>query len=219
MAIMSCNTVATSFRTCCSSITSSWLPCLDALLFTVVYSWGAVHQQWAEDTGGPALGSPVMLLLCSCLYLMRHARMYRFLCLLGWLWTLQGCRDFVSCSLIFTYLFLAVLDLCCCAWVFCSCCEWGLLSTCSAWASHRRLLLLRSTWALGAQASVIVVHELSCPEALGTLVPRPGIEHVPCIGWWIPNHWTTGKSPETSFLFAVSSLVLWTKPETCPGSQ
>ena len=51
-----------------------------------------------------------------------------------------------------------------------------------------------------------MVHELSCPEARGTLVPRPGIEHVPCIGWWIPKHWTTGKSPETLFLFAASSL-------------
>ena len=34
------------------------------------------------------------------------------------------------------YLFLAVLGLRCCTWVFSSCCEWGLLLSCSAQASH-----------------------------------------------------------------------------------
>ena len=34
------------------------------------------------------------------------------------------------------YLFLAALGLHCCAWAFSSCSKWGLLSSCSAQASH-----------------------------------------------------------------------------------
>ena len=42
------------------------------------------------------------------------------------------------------YLFLAVLVLCCCAWIFSSCGERGPLSSCSARASHHRDLLQRT---------------------------------------------------------------------------
>ena len=46
------------------------------------------------------------------------------------------------------------------------------------------------TQALGCMGSV-VVHRLSCPATCRNL-PGPGIEpHVPCIGKWILNHWTT----------------------------
>ena len=66
----------------------------------------------------------------------------------------------------YSFFFLAMLGLCCCAWTFSSCGEWGLLSSCSAWASHcsgfslQWLLLL---WRTGSreQASVVVVHGLS----------------------------------------------------------
>ena len=42
--------------------------------------------------------------------------------------------------------------------------------------------------------SLVVVHRLSCPEAGGIVVPDQDRNHVPCIGRWILNHWTTQKS-------------------------
>ena len=59
------------------------------------------------------------------------------------------------------------LGLCCCAWAFSSCGEWGLLSGCGAWVSHCRGF---SCW--GAQfsrctGSVGVDHRLSCPMVCG----------------------------------------------------
>ena len=43
--------------------------------------------------------------------------------------------------------------------------------------------------------SLVAAHRLNCLKAYGILVTQPGIETlVPCIGWWILNHWTTGKS-------------------------
>ena len=37
---------------------------------------------------------------------------------------------------LFTNLFLAILGHLCCTQAFFSCCEWTLLSSCDAWASH-----------------------------------------------------------------------------------
>ena len=47
------------------------------------------------------------------------------------------------------YLFLAVLGLCCHTWAFSSYGEWGLLSTCDAWASHCSGFSCWEAWALG----------------------------------------------------------------------
>ena len=54
------------------------------------------------------------------------------------------------------YLFLAVLDPCCCARTSSSCGEWGLLSSCDLQASHCGGLAR-----CGAQASVVAAHGLS----------------------------------------------------------
>ena len=68
------------------------------------------------------------------------------------------------------YLFLAVLGLFCCVWVFSSCVERGLLSGCSPQTP-------------GARASGVVAHRLSCPAACGIL-PDPELQSR-------LNHWTT----------------------------
>ena len=110
----------------------------------------------------PCLGEPGDALALQSIYLTRHARVYRSLST-GVTLDPPWRRDFVSCSLIFICLFLAVLGLCCCAWVFSSCREWELLSTCGVRASHRcvglpSVLFLQSTWALGATG----FHKLWC---------------------------------------------------------
>ena len=62
---------------------------------------------------------------------------------------------------LFIYLFLAALDLCCCARAFSSCGERGLLFCCSAQASHYGGFSCCGAWALGMRASVAVAHGLS----------------------------------------------------------
>ena len=97
-------------------------------------------------------------------------------------------------------------DLCCsmqdlslrCGLFFVVC---GLLSGCGAWFLERVGSVVCGMWALSLRhmRSVVVACGLSCPVARGILVPRQGIErtHVPCIGRWILNHWTTREVPNT----------------------
>ena len=59
------------------------------------------------------------------------------------------------------YLFLAVLDLCCCTWAFSSCREWGLLSSCHARASPCGGFSCYRAQALGPGASVVTALRLS----------------------------------------------------------
>ena len=74
--------------------------------------------------------------------------------------------------------------------LFSSCREWGPLSSSGAWASHCGGFSW-AAWALGCvdfsswgeraqylqlAGSEVAVHQLSCPEARGVLVPKPGIE-------------------------------------------
>ena len=54
------------------------------------------------------------------------------------------------------YLFMAALGLHRCTWAFCSCGEWGLLSTCGAQASYWGGFSCCRAWALGPPASVVV---------------------------------------------------------------
>ena len=95
-------------------------------------------------------------------------------------------------------LLLVVLALRCCTWAFSSCGEWGLISSCSALASHcggfsccraqalgHRDFSSCSIWAqeLWHWGVVMVQHVgSSCTEDQ---------THVPCIGRWIPIHCTT----------------------------
>ena len=73
---------------------------------------------------------------------------------------------------------LAVLGLLCCAWTYSSCSKHGLLSV----GVHRFLVavafLAMEHRALGAWASVVVVHELSCSATYG-LFPNQGLNSCP----------------------------------------
>ena len=84
----------------------------------------------------------------------------------------------------FIYLFLAALGLHCCAWAFSSCGEQGPL-----FAAVHRLLIVVATLccgaqALGARASVVVAHRLSCSVACG-IFPDQGLN--PCPLHWQPD--------------------------------
>ena len=97
-----------------------------------------------------------------------------------------GFLTFISCLfpvLSFIYLFLAALGLQCGAWVLYCCIqalssggEQGLLSSCSAQASHCGGFSYGGEWAVWHVGSVAVAHGLSCPMACGILAPRLGIE-------------------------------------------
>ena len=71
-------------------------------------------------------------------------------------------------------------------------CRVGATLHCGVWASHCYGFSC-GTWAPGSWASVVVAHGLRCPTACG-IFPDQGFKtHVPCIGRWILNHWTTRK--------------------------
>ena len=67
----------------------------------------------------------------------------------------------------FIYLVLTVLGLCCCAWVFSSCGEQGLLYSSGSRASHCRVFDCRRAQALGTWASVAEALGLRCLKACG----------------------------------------------------
>ena len=67
----------------------------------------------------------------------------------------------------------AAVYLCYCTWALCSCSEWGLLSRCSAWASHWDGFSCFRAWALEHEASVVMAQGLVAPP-----LPGPGIESV-----------------------------------------
>ena len=54
-----------------------------------------------------------------------------------------------------------MLGLCCCAWLFSGCSEWGATLRCGAWASHCSGFSCCGARALGSWASVVVAHRLS----------------------------------------------------------
>ena len=117
----------------------------------------------------------------------------------------------------FIYLFLAVLDLCCCVWIFFSYTEWARLSGCSARASCCGGFSCRGAGVLGSWASIAAAHKLSSCSSrpwaqyfwVMSLVALQHVEsprtrnqtHVPCIGRWILNQWTTREVPLSSLLF------------------
>jgi len=69
---------------------------------------------------------------------------------------------------------------------FSGCGEWGLLIAVASLAVEHRLS--------GPWASVVVAHGLSCLAAFGVFPNQESI-HIPCIGRWLPNHWTTREAP------------------------
>ena len=68
---------------------------------------------------------------------------------------------FFLINLFIYYLSLAALGLCCCAWAFSSCGEWGLLFVVVRGASHCGGFSCCGAQALGARASVVVARRLS----------------------------------------------------------
>ena len=74
----------------------------------------------------------------------------------------------------FTYFLLCWVFIA--VWTFSSCGEWGLLSSCDAWAFPCGGFSCGARALQGAWASVVVAHRLSCSVAHGVLVSRPGIE-------------------------------------------
>ena len=70
-------------------------------------------------------------------------------------------------SLIFIYLFMAALGLCCCMRAFSSCGKWDLLSSYSARASHCGGFCCRA-WALGHVGSVVAAPGLIAPWNVGS---------------------------------------------------
>ena len=89
---------------------------------------------------------------------------------------------YLFCTIYFClfYLSLAALGLCCFEWAFSSCDELGLVSSCSAWASH-----CGDFFCCGG--SVVVVQRLSCPEACGIFLDQ-GSKLYRCIGRRILKH-------------------------------
>ena len=67
----------------------------------------------------------------------------------------------------FLNLLLVTLDLCCCAGVFATCGEWGLVSSCSGWASHCSGFSCFRAWVLGLDLS-----------GCGTVVQGLAVQHV-----------------------------------------
>ena len=89
----------------------------------------------------------------------------------------------------FIYLFLAVLGLAFCAWVFFSFGEQGLLSSCSAWASHCSGFSCHGAQALEHRLSSSGKWAVS-PRYMGSSWTRDQT-YVPCTGRRILNHCTT----------------------------
>ena len=90
-------------------------------------------------------------------------------------------------SFIYLCTFMAAPGLCSCTQVFPSRGEPELLSSCSTQASRGSEFSCRGTWALGAQASVVVACRLSCPVACG-IFPDQGSNSYPL-------HWQADSSP------------------------
>ena len=90
------------------------------------------------------------------------------------------------------YLFLATLGLHCCMWAFTSCGGWELLCSCGAQVSHCRARALECTgFSCCSSRAQWLWHEcLVAPKHVESSRTRDWT-HVPCIGRWILNHWTT----------------------------
>ena len=98
-------------------------------------------------------------------------------------------------------LYLAVLGLGCCAWVFSSCGEQGLL--CS-WSVVTSLVVKHGLWSAG---SAFVAHGLSCSAAYGILVPGTGMETMPPA--LAGRFFTTGPPGKPFRLFLMRTLMCY----------
>ena len=62
-------------------------------------------------------------------------------------------------------------------------------------------------WPWSSQASIVVVHGLSCSAARG-IFPDQEQTHVPCTGRRIPIHGTIGEAPKVAYILILICL-LW----------
>ena len=114
----------------------------------------------------------LFLFLCICMYFyISHFPLYIFFPLLT-----------IFCFLIFIYLFLAALGLCCYTWAFSSCSERGATLHCGVRASH-----YAGFSCYRARASVVAVRGLS---SCGMQAPGP-VGFSSC-GTWAQQLWLAG---------------------------
>ena len=93
--------------------------------------------------------------------------------------------------------FLGGGDLCWCVG-FPSCGEWGLLSSCSAWAYYCSDFFCCRAWALGHEGSVVVTHELISSAACG--IPPDQGSHLCPLHWQVDSQQLIHQgSPSPSF--------------------
>ena len=113
---------------------------------------------------------------------------------------------------IYWYLFLAVLGLCCCLQAFSSCCEWELLSSCSARTYCQDFACWRAQ-VLGCVGFRAVAYGLSCIVQYG-IFPDQGSN--PC-----PLHWQADCQPldhqESAWspLFSMTTLLYYLTIISC----
>ena len=87
-------------------------------------------------------------------------------------------------------------------WVFSGCSEWGLLSSCGAWASHGGGFFCCGAQVLGCMGFSSCSTGAQYLQLVGLVVPwhvesswTRDQTHVPCIGRQTPNPWTTREVP------------------------
>ena len=90
-------------------------------------------------------------------------------------------------SILFIFLNYLCMGLHCCLQAFCSCGEQGLLSSCDKRTYHCGAFSCCGAQALGALASVVVVHGLSCSVACGIFLDQGSN--------LCPLHWQAGYYP------------------------
>ena len=84
---------------------------------------------------------------------------------------------------------MALLGLCCCPQAFSSCCKQGQLSSCGVWAS-RGVFFCCKAQALMPKLQWLWYTGLLAMWHVESSWTRDRT-HVPCIGRWLLNHWTT----------------------------
>ena len=105
--------------------------------------------------------------------------------------------SFFNSFLLFIYLLWVVLSLCCCTGFLLVAVSGGYSLWC--WASHCGDFSYCWAWPLEDGGTWVVAHGFSCPEACGIFLVQ-GSNRVPCIGRWIPYHWTTREGQNCSLI-------------------
>ena len=101
-------------------------------------------------------------------------------------------------------IFFIEVGLCCCTWAFSSCSKWGLVSSCSVWASSCSGFSCYRAWALECSGSVIVIQGLTCPVACEIFQTRVQTMYSALLGGFL----TSGPPGKPRPHFLSSSLEL-----------